>query len=183
MAELPPMIEKIMQMNPVLHVDDLLLRRLLDKLPVGVYTCDARGMITSYNRQAVAIWGRTPQLNHPLELFCGSHELFSAEDGAPVAHEESWMAKALREELGFNERKLVIGRPDGRRTSVLMHANPVHDAAGKLLGAFNVMLDITEHRPAETTLHEAQAAGQDPVSSPQDSRECHWQLPDLQTPR
>ena len=33
-------------------------RRLLEKLPVGAYTCDPEGLITYYNRHAVRLWAR-----------------------------------------------------------------------------------------------------------------------------
>ena len=42
-------------------------RRLLDALPAGAYTCDAQGLITYYNRQAVQLWGREPRLSR---LYC-----------------------------------------------------------------------------------------------------------------
>lgn len=32
-------------------------RRLLEKLPAGAYTCNADGLITYYNPQAVELWG------------------------------------------------------------------------------------------------------------------------------
>jgi PAS domain-containing protein len=136
---LSPMIAKIMQLNPVLHTNDLQLRRLLDRLPVGVYTCDAFGTITSCNRQATAIWGRMPELHNPRERFCGSHSLYSAADGSPLTHVDSWMARALRERRAFNACAIIIGRVDGRRIPVLAYANPSHDASGYLVGACCVL--------------------------------------------
>jgi two-component system sensor kinase FixL len=44
-------------------------RRLLDKLPVGAYTCDPDGLITYYNRQAVELWGRPPKLSDPMDRY------------------------------------------------------------------------------------------------------------------
>ena len=35
-------------------------------------------------------------------------------------------------------------RPDGRRLTVLAHANPIHDESGKLTGALNVLVDISD---------------------------------------
>ncbi len=139
------MVARIVQLNPALNTHDPLLRRLLDRLPFGVCTCDARGMLTSYNRQATAIWGRVPGLRNPFERFCGSHRLYSAADGSPLAHEDSWMARALREERSFNAREIIVGRTDGRRIHVLAHANPCHDSTGTLAGACNVLVEITRH--------------------------------------
>jgi PAS domain-containing protein len=44
-------------------------RRLLDKLPAGAYTCDAKGLITYFNSRAVELWGREPKLNHPVDRY------------------------------------------------------------------------------------------------------------------
>jgi PAS domain-containing protein len=35
---------------------------VLDSIPVAAYTCDAAGLITYFNRQAVSVWGRTVNL-------------------------------------------------------------------------------------------------------------------------
>jgi PAS domain S-box-containing protein/excisionase family DNA binding protein len=131
-------------------------RRLLEKLPAGAYTCDADGLITYYNPQAVALWGRAPALNNPVDRFCGSFKLF-ATDGAPIAHEQCWMALALTRNEAYNGQAIVIERPDGQRLTVLAHANPIYDASGTLLGAVNVLVDISERQRTELALREHEA--------------------------
>ena len=101
-------------------------RRLLDKLPAGAYTCDAAGLITYFNHQAVQLWGREPKLNDPVDRFCGSFRLFSAE-GLPIAHDQCWMALALKTGQDYNRQEIIIERPDGSRLAVLAHANPIRD--------------------------------------------------------
>ncbi len=118
-------------------------RRLLDKLPAGAYTCDPDGLITYYNQRAVEVWGRAPKLNDPADRFCGSFKLFAA-GGAPLRHDQCWMARALREQAEFNGEQIVVERPDGTRRAVLAHANPVRDEAGRLVGAVNVLVDVTD---------------------------------------
>jgi diguanylate cyclase (GGDEF)-like protein/PAS domain S-box-containing protein len=130
---------------------DLHFRRLLEKLPAGAYTCDLEGLITYYNQHAVHLWGRAPKLNDPVDRFCGSFRLFSP-DGSQIAHDRCWMALALKTNEGYNEREIVIERPDGRRITALAHANPIHDGSGKLIGAVNVLVDITERKRAEEDL-------------------------------
>jgi PAS domain S-box-containing protein/excisionase family DNA binding protein len=131
-------------------------RRLLEKLPAGAYTCDAEGLITYFNPQAVELWGRAPALNDPVDRFCGSFKLF-ATDGTPIAHDRCWMALALTRNEAYNGQAIVIERPDGRRLTALAHANPIHDASGTLLGAVNVLVDISERQRTEQALraHEA----------------------------
>lgn len=132
-------------------------RLLLEKLPAGAYTCDPEGLITYFNQHAVRLWGRTPKLNDPEDRFCGSFRLFST-DGSPITHDRCWMALALKANEGYNRREIVIERPDGRRLSALAHANPIHDESGNLIGAVNVLVDITERKRAEEELRTVREA-------------------------
>ena len=132
-------------------------RRLLEKLPAGAYTCDADGLITYFNQHAVQIWGREPKLNDPADRFCGSFKLFAA-DQSPIAHDRCWMALALSTGEEYNGLEIVIERPDGRRVTTLAHANPIRDESGRLLGAVNVLVDITDRKRAEDALREADRA-------------------------
>ncbi len=133
---------------------DFEFRRLLEKLPAGAYTCDAEGLITYFNQHAVQLWGREPKLNDPVDRFCGSFKLFMP-DGSPIQHEQCWMGLALRDNKEYNGCELLVERPDGGRRTVLAHANPFHDERGRLLGAVNVLVDITDRKRAEDLLREA----------------------------
>ena len=42
---------------------------LLEALPVAVYTTDAKGRITFYNRAAAEMWGHNPELG--TSQWCG----------------------------------------------------------------------------------------------------------------
>src|SRR5207245_1244329 len=75
--------------------------------------------------------------------------------GAPIRHDECWMALALRQDKEFNGDEIIVERPDGQRLTVLAHANPMRDESGKLIGAVNVLVDITEQKRAEQFLREA----------------------------
>jgi signal transduction histidine kinase/CheY-like chemotaxis protein len=129
-------------------------RRLVEKLPAGAYTCDAEGLITYFNQRAAEMWGRVPALNDPVDRFCGSFKLFSAE-GEPIRHDQCWMALALRDKKEYDGREIVVERPDGTRATVLAHANPVLDEVGNLVGAVNVLVDITGQKRTEYLLREA----------------------------
>jgi PAS domain S-box-containing protein len=128
--------------------------RLLEALPAGAYTCDADGLITYFNQHAVDLWGRTPALNDSSDRFCGSFKLFS-KDGMPISHDQCWMALALRERKEYNGQEIIVERPDGVRATTLAHANPFIDSEGKLLGAVNVLVDISARKHAEEALREA----------------------------
>jgi len=130
------------------------LHRLLETLPAGAYTCDPDGLITFFNHHALELWGRAPQLNDPADRFCGSFRLF-ATDGTALAHDQCWMALALKTGKEYNGHEIVIERPDGQRRTVLAHANPIRDESGKVLGAVNVLVDITARKHAEDVLKKA----------------------------
>jgi signal transduction histidine kinase len=138
----------------VLRKSELQFRSLLDKLPAGGYMCDPEGLITHFNEHAVELWGRAPKLNDPVDRFCGSFKLF-ARDGSPIAHDACWMAQALQTGKEYNGEEIIIERPDGRRLTVLAHANPIRNEAGDLVGAVNVLVDITNRIQAETVLRGA----------------------------
>ncbi|HYC43846.1 MAG TPA: ATP-binding protein [Burkholderiales bacterium] len=126
-------------------------RKLLEKLPAAAYTCDASGLITYFNPKALDIWGRAPRLNDPADRYCGSFKLFAV-DGSPIPHERCWMALALKHRQEYNGREIMIERPDGRRITALAHANPIRDELGRLCGAVNVLVDISDRKAAEETL-------------------------------
>jgi signal transduction histidine kinase/CheY-like chemotaxis protein len=136
------------------NFSDMEFLGLLDKLSAAAYTCDAQGLITSFNSRAVDLWGRTPRLNDAKDAFCGSYKLFST-DGLPIRHDQCWMARALFENKEFNSREIVIERPDGARVTALAHANPIRDKTSTLIGAVNVLIDISDRKPVGDGLRES----------------------------
>lgn len=138
--------------SPAAVPDD---RPILSLLPVGVYTCDVNGVITYYNQSAVAIWGRDPGLDAPEVRYCGSLRLYRA-DGSVLSHDQTPMAAAVREGRRTRGEQVVIERPDGSRVTVAVHIEPLRDAGGQVVGAINVMMDITARREAEEALRESE---------------------------
>lgn len=124
---------------------------LLEALPAGAYLCDRDGLITYHNRLAADLWGRKPKLNDKADRYCGSFKLFAC-DGRPIRHDQCWMARALRDNKQYNARQIIIEKPTGQRAIVLAHANPIHDSDGKLVGAVNILVDITQQKRTERQL-------------------------------
>jgi PAS domain S-box-containing protein len=125
-----------------------LYRTVLESLAVAVYTTDAAGRITFFNEAAVALWGRRPELG---EEWCGSLRLFHR-DGRPMAHDECPMAIALRENRAIRGWSAFAERPDGRRVAFEPYPTPLQGADGELVGAVNVLVDITERLASEEAL-------------------------------
>lgn len=157
MEQTPPTVRQGLQSGPLLLNSELRFRSLLEKLPAGAYTCDAEGLITYFNQHAVQLWGRTPKLNDPVDRFCGSFKLYEI-DGSPITHDQCWMALTLKNGLEYNGHEVIIERPDGQRCTTLAYASPINDEDGKLIGAVNVLVDISDRKKAEDALKEADRA-------------------------
>src|SRR5438128_1259786 len=82
-----------------------LSQQLLQALPVAIYICDPKGYITMYNKAAVELWGREPELG--TELWCGSWRLFRM-DGTALPLDESPMAIVLKGEIIPEEQEIII---------------------------------------------------------------------------
>jgi PAS domain S-box-containing protein len=126
-------------------------RRLLDALPVAIYTTDSAGWITFYNQAAVALAGREPELGR--DRWCVTWQLFRP-DGTPLRHDECPMAVALKEGRPVRGVEAILERPDGVRVHFLPYPTPLYDATGNLAGGVNMLVDITERRQAEQVVQE-----------------------------
>jgi PAS domain S-box-containing protein len=64
------------------------------------------------------------------------------------------MAIALREDRPVRGVEVIAERPDGTRINLLPHPTPLHDSSGALVGAVNVLVDITERKHAEEVIRQ-----------------------------
>ena len=128
--------------------DDDRYREFLEALGVAVYTTDADGKITFFNEAAAELWGRRPELG---EEWCGSFRLFWS-DGSPLAHGDCPMAIALKEGRAVRGFTAIAERPDGSRVDFQPYPTPLYDRDRRLIGAVNVLVDVTERRRVEAEL-------------------------------
>jgi PAS domain S-box-containing protein len=121
-------------------------RQLLEALPAAVYTTDSEGRITYYNKAAADMAGRTPELGS--DQWCVTWRLFDA-DGSPLPHDQCPMAVTLRENRPVRNVEALAERPDGTRVPFLPYPTPLRDCNGALVGAVNMLVDISERKKAE----------------------------------
>jgi PAS domain S-box-containing protein len=121
-------------------------RELLEALPVPVYTTDQAGTITYFNRAAAAFAGREPIVGK--EKWCVTFRLLTA-DGQELPHDQCPMAIALRENRPVRNVDAIAQRPDGKLVPFLPFPTPLHDEQGELIGAVNVLIDLTERKKAD----------------------------------
>jgi PAS domain S-box-containing protein len=120
-------------------------RQFLDALGVAMYTTDAAGRITFFNAAAADFWGRRPALG---EEWCGSLSLLWP-DEVPMRHDQCPMAIALKEQRPVRGGEAIAVRPDGTRVRFVPYPTPLFDDDGRLIGAVNVLVDVTERHRAE----------------------------------
>jgi PAS domain S-box-containing protein len=119
---------------------------LLEALPVAVYTTDAEGRITYFNQAAADLWGHRPELGS--DQWCGSWRLYWP-DGRPLPHDQCPMAITLKEGRPVRGIEAIAERPDGTRVNFLPYPTPLRDTSGRLIGAINLLMDITDRHRAE----------------------------------
>lgn len=118
----------------------------LDALPAAIYTADAEGRITFFNKAAADLWGTTPEIGSA--LWCGATKLYHP-DGSVMPNDQCPMAVAIREQRPVRGVEAIVERPDGSRVAVLPHPTPLFDASGAFAGAVNMLVDITHHKVAD----------------------------------
>jgi PAS domain S-box-containing protein len=131
---------------------------LLQALSAALYTTDADGRITFYNEAAAELWGFRPQLG--TSEFCGSWKLYWP-DGTPLPHHECPMALTLKERRPIRGMEAVAERPDGTRVPFIPYPTPLFDASGTLIGAVNMLVDISDRHEAEQRIRESEARYRD----------------------
>jgi PAS domain S-box-containing protein len=135
------------RMEDQIRANEQNMRDILEALPAAIYTTDAEGHITSYNKACVEISGRTPQ---PGDMWCVTWRLYHP-DGTPLPHDECPMAVALKEDRPIRGAEAVAERPDGSRVPFIPYPTPLHDGEGQLIGAINMLVDITERKQHENS--------------------------------
>ncbi len=121
-------------------------QRLFDVLPVAIYMTDAEGRITYFNPSAAEFWGRHPELYR--EKWCGAVKLFHP-GGIPLPHEDSPAAISLKYGMPLRGTEAIAERPDGTRVPFAVLPTPLRDTEGRVIGAVNVLIDVSERKRAE----------------------------------
>src|SRR3954451_24132890 len=80
---------------------------MLDELPIPIYTTDATGAVTYWNRACLDLAGREPHLGR--DRWCVTWQLYSM-NGEPVRHEDCPMAQAIREERIIRDAVAIAER-------------------------------------------------------------------------
>ena len=115
--------------------------QLVHDLPAAVYTCDVNGRILLYNKAAIELWGREPEIGE--EFWCGSLKLYDIENNL-IPKDESPMMMAIKKGIKPEGCEMIVERPDETRRHVMVYPSPNFNSDGQVVGATNTMIDITE---------------------------------------
>ena len=120
-------------------------RDMLEDLPAAIYTIDADGRLTYFNKACIELSGRTPELGN--DRWCVMWKLFTSE-GDAVRHEDCSMAEVIADGLARHGAEAIAERPDGSRVHLMAYPTPMFDSAGERMGAVNMLVDITAQKQA-----------------------------------
>jgi PAS domain S-box-containing protein len=134
------------RMQEAIRANERRLSDLLQALPAAIYTTDAEGRISFYNQAAADLAGHEPVLGS--DEWCVTWKLFRP-DGTPLPHDQCPMAVALRENREVRGEEAIAERPDGTRTPFSPYPTPLRDSEGRLVGAINMLVDISDRKDAE----------------------------------
>lgn len=126
---------------------ELDFRALFDAFPAAVYTTDAQGYVTFYNKAAEELAGRTPRIGE--DQWSVIWKLRRA-DGSELPHNQCPMAIALKEGRAVRDISVIAVRPDGASTALMPFPTPLRDATGRVTGAVNMLVDISGLKDLES---------------------------------
>ena len=116
---------------------------VLDRIPMPVYAADEEGRVTYWNQACVDFAGREPQLGN--DRWCITWQMFTM-NGDPLPHEDCPMAVAIKEKRPIRNEFAIALRPDGRRVAFRPYPTPLFDETGRLTGAINLLVDVSDEQ-------------------------------------
>lgn len=141
--------------NRQLEIEKRLLSAVMEALPIGVAITNSSGGIVLQNKALDMMWGeRQPEAQSVDEYHL--YKAFWADTGEPVAPEEWAAAIAVRQGKATLGQMLRLRRKDGAEMFVLNSSSPIHDDAGKIVGAVAAMQDVTELKRVQNALFESE---------------------------
>jgi PAS domain S-box-containing protein len=116
---------------------------ILDLLPVAVCICDAAGRIVQYNRRAMEFWGRVPEPDQTFDQFYANVTFIDA-GGRQLRR--SRVAEVVATGKPVRDEEVLVERPNGERSAILLNIDPLIGAAGRPAGAISCFQDVTERK-------------------------------------
>lgn len=119
------------------------LHSVLEALPAPIYVTDSDGVVTHFNKACIGFAGRMPAIGK--DRWCVTWKLYT-DDGVFLPHDACPMAEAIHGRKIVRGVTAVAERPDGVRVTFMPLPTPLFGVDGQLVGAINMLIDVTEHR-------------------------------------
>lgn len=131
-----------------LEYSELMMRNMIDIIPVGLCGADKSGRIHLLNPEVQRIWGGAKFVGlENYGEYKGWKEGSEIELGA-----EGWsLARAVKYGEATAKEVVNIEAFDGEKRTIIMYAKPLLDSENKIIGAIEVNQDITEIKKIENT--------------------------------
>ena len=120
-------------------------REMIEALPVAIYTTDAEGRVTHFNRPPSSCADASRCLETTNGASVGSC-FVPMEHRFPTMNVP--MAVALKEGRAVRGQEIIAERPDGTRAWVEPFPTPFFDESGNVAGGINMLVDITARKQA-----------------------------------
>jgi signal transduction histidine kinase len=135
------------------------LETIFESITDGLVVTDAQGRVLHMNRAIRALLGieRDP-LGLTLPALEALHGFFPYNaQGQPLTPAERPITRYLQGEVLTRQHNvdLILHTRDGREVRVSNSGGPIHDASGRIIGAVEVVRDVTEQRHLEQQTHQA----------------------------
>lgn len=130
---------------------DYYYQNLINELPAAVYTTDQDGWLNFYNRAAVELWGREPEIGK--DRWCGFSRIYDNNE-SPIELEDCPMGIAVKQRRPIRDVEAIGEKPDGTRFNFQPFPTPLFDSSGEFVGAVNMIFDITERKRIENQLRD-----------------------------
>jgi PAS domain S-box-containing protein len=125
------------------------LETVLETVPAAVwFTYDANAREVIRNRFAAALMGLPADQRTSFGTRDFVIDTIALKNGQPVSREDRPLSRAMRgEQTDGEEFEYIL--LDGTRRVLLTSARPIHDTFGRIVGAVQISLDITERKRGE----------------------------------
>lgn len=128
---------------------------LLESSDFAVIACDADGKLKMFNR-AAREWHGLDAMDIPPEEWPKHYALFAADGRRPLRHSATPLYRALHGET-VRDVEISVVLPGKSPRYITCNGAPLHDAAGRKLGAMVIMRDVTRQRLTEANLRQRDA--------------------------
>jgi PAS domain S-box-containing protein len=148
--------DELRQAQAALRASEERLRAVLLQVPAAVFIVEAPdGRLTLKSRLVDEVLGNP---SSDLALARSTLQGWAIHaDGSPYALSEYPSRRALHGGETVRAEPMLYARGDGRMIDLEMYAGPVRDAAGEIVAAVAVALDVTERKHAAQRLRESEA--------------------------